>query len=106
MSNMNGRPVVSGNALVWAIAAMFIAVVAGVVALSIGLPESQNPAGLAAQLLGSFAALVAVLGTLFTVRQVKASVEQIGTDVDAMRNGEMEGKLHDVLEEHERRSRG
>lgn len=84
MSNTNASGVnISGTALVWAIAAMFIAVLAAVVAIALGLPESQNPAGLIAQILMAFAALTGVLGTLFTVRGVKRQVEQLDHALNA-----------------------
>lgn len=83
MSNTNGSNVaISGTALVWAIAAMFVAVLAAVVAIALGLPESQNPAGLIAQILMAFAALTGVIGTLFTVRGVKRQVEAVEGKVD------------------------
>lgn len=106
MSTNDGRPIVSGNALIWAIAAMFIAVVAACVALAIGLPESQNAAGLAAQLLTAFAGLVASLGALFGISKVRERVDRIASDVNAVRNGEMEGKLQAVLEAHEQAKEG
>lgn len=85
MSNTNGSGsgvAISGTALVWAIAAMFVAVLASVVAIALGLPESQNPAGLIAQILMAFAALTGVVGTLFTVRGVKRQVEDVEAKID------------------------
>lgn len=81
MSDTQQTPIqISGTALVIAIAAMFIATIAAVVALALGLPEAQNPAGLAAQLLGSFAVLVTALGTLFTVTRRIQKLDQAVTD--------------------------
>jgi hypothetical protein len=108
VSNTDGdRVSISGATLVWAIAAMFIAVVAAVVALSIGLPESQNPAGLVAQLLGSFAALVAVLGTLFSVRRVSAKMDQVVEDTAEIReqtNGQLDHRVRTLSYESMRQA--
>lgn len=79
----NSRPVVSGTALILAIAAMFIAVTAAVTIIAVAVPESQNPAGLVGLLLGAFATLVVNVGVLFQLGQVKRNVDYLangGTD--------------------------
>lgn len=79
----NARPVVSGTALIWAIAAMFIAVVGAVCVIAVAVPDSQNPAGLIGLLLGAFATLVVNIGVLFQLSQVKRNVDYLangGTD--------------------------
>lgn len=73
---------ISGTALVWAIAAMFVAVLAAIVAIALFLPNSDASAGLIAQVLMAFAALTGVLGTLFSVRGVKRQVEGVEAKVD------------------------
>lgn len=100
MSNTNGRPVaISGAALIWAIAAMFIALVAAVVAISIGVPESANPAGLIAQLLGSFATLVVALGAFFKIGRVEQQVSDTAEDTQRIveqTNGQLDARIRDM----------
>lgn len=99
MSNTSGGiGGVSGNTIVWAIAAMFIATVGAVVALAIGLPDSQNLAGLASQLLVAFAALVASLGTLFKVSRVEQKVDASAEDTAVVRE-QTNGGLHRAIRE-------
>lgn len=97
MSNTNNdRPAVSATALVWAVAAMFIAVVAAVVAISIGVPESANPGGLIAQLLGSFATLVVALGALFKIGKVERQVNDTAEDTQRIveqTNGQLDARI-------------
>lgn len=96
-TNTSGGITVSGTALIWAIVAMFIATVGGVVILAVALPESQNPAALAGQLLGSFALLLTGLGTLFTVQRARKQVEQVAQDTAEIRdqtNGKLDARIH------------
>lgn len=88
MSSSTGRNVsISGGTLIWAIAAMFIATVAGVVILAVALPESQNPAALVGQLLGSFAVLTASIGAIFTVQRASQKIDQVEEVVNATAQG-------------------
>lgn len=89
-------PAVSGTALIWAIAAMFVAVVAGVVILAVALPEDGNPAALVGQLLASFATLTVALGALFKIGKVEQKVD--GTAEDTQRivkqtNGNLDQRI-------------
>lgn len=87
---------INGTQLVWAITAMFIALVAGSVALAVGLPESANPGGLIAQLLAAFAVLVASLGGMFGVAKARQEVQAVATDVATVveqTNGKHDARL-------------
>lgn len=91
---------ISGAALVWAIVAMFGVTVAGVVALASLLEE---PTAVITALLSSFAALTAVLGTLFTVkrgqRQLQEQVEQLKQKTDRVvqqTNGGLDHRIRQI----------
>lgn len=109
MSNPHDRPVaaVSGTVLIISIAGMFVAVVAAVVALAIGLPESQNPAGLAAQLLAAFATLVVALGALFKIGKVQQQVNESAEDTQRIvqqTNGQLDHRIRTLAYESTRRA--
>lgn len=84
---------ISGTALVWAIAAMFMALLAAVVAIAIGVPESRNPSGLVAQLLAVFSTLLASIGILFSVQRVGRKVDQVATTAHELANGVGDAKF-------------
>lgn len=86
------------GSFIWAVAVMFLGLIGACVALAIGLPESQNPAGLIAQMTLAFSALVGVLANLYKSNKIEQRLTDVGADVSAVRNGEMAAKLDDVLE--------
>lgn len=89
---------ITGATLVWAITAMFIAVVGAVVILVLALPDSQNPAALVGQLFAAFAALIGVIVTLFKVSRVERKMDVQGDQLDKVQE-QTNGGLHRVVQE-------
>jgi membrane protein implicated in regulation of membrane protease activity len=91
---------ISGGTLIWAIVAMFAVTVAGVVGLAEIL---DDPTGTITALLGSFAALTAAIGTLFSVkrgqRQLQRQVEQLDQKTDTLveqTNGGLDHRIRQI----------
>lgn len=101
MSDTDGSGVaISGGTLVWAIVVMFAATVGGVVGLALIL---DDPTGTITALLGSFAALTAALGTLFSVkrgqRELQRQVEQLDQKTDRVveqTNGGLDHRIRQI----------
>lgn len=83
MSDTGATFNMSGTALIWAVATMFVSLVLGVVLLAIFLPEGRDVATLVGQLVGSFAVLTTAIGTWITVRRVRDKVDQVEEVVNA-----------------------
>ena len=91
MSNSNGG--VSGTVLIVGIVCVFCFTVAGVVALTVAVPEGQDPSTLVTLLLGSLAPTVAAIAGLVKVAGVGQRVEQVARQTDEMANGLMDAKI-------------
>lgn len=87
--------VVSGTALVWAIAVMFSVSVAAVTVIAV-VVDSDKATLLIGQVLGSFATLVVALGALFkigqaaqTAKETKEAVDQVAENT----NGKLDARV-------------
>lgn len=100
MSDTSGRTVaISGTALVWAIAAMFIAVVGAVVVLAVALPDARNPAALVGQLLASFALLTTTVVGLFKIGKVERQVNDTAENTQQIvrqTNGQLDARVRKI----------
>lgn len=108
MSDTTGRTVaISGTALVWAIVAMFLGLIAGVVILAVALPESQNPAALVGQLLASFALLTTTVVGLFKISKVEQQVNDTAEDTQRIvqqTNGQLDARVRKISYDSVRRA--
>lgn len=85
---------VSSTQLVWAVVVLVMGSVAAVCFLAFALPEGKNPALYVGLVFQTLLQVLGLIALMFKVGQVK-------NDVSAIRNGEMEGKLHHVLDQRE-----
>lgn len=98
MSDERPAVAITGATLVWAIVAMFVAVVGAVVIIVVALPESQNPAALVGQLLAAFAALIGVIVTVFKVSRIEKKVDAAAVDTARVVE-QTNGGLHRAIRE-------
>lgn len=105
MSNID-RTAVSGNVRYLGGVAVVLFLIAAIIAVVIAVPEGANKGSLITILIAAIPSTLAALAALAAVDRVGRRIEQVGqrveetaADVAAVRNGEMEGKLHRVLEE-------
>lgn len=73
---------VNARDLIWPIAIMFVALVGGVVALAIFLPESRDVTVIVTPLVGTFGTLLATLGIWVTVRRTGEKVDKVAEVVE------------------------
>lgn len=84
---------VNAKDLIWPIAAMFIALVAGVVVLAIFLPTSRDVTTIVTPLVAMFSTLALMIGGWVTLRRIDTKVDQVQSDTQELVNGLADAKV-------------
>lgn len=88
---------VTGNVKFLGAVAVICFVIAAIVVVVIAVPEGANKGSLIALLVGMIPSTLTALAVFARVESNSRKVEEVASNVHALRNGEMAGKLDQVL---------